>query len=52
LVLTHVKFITGSVSWPISAPKLCRVIIATTAEKIMQIFVTEEIETPYKRVIG
>lgn len=32
LSLIDVKFITTSVSWPISAPKLCCMIIATTAQ--------------------
>ena len=37
LGLTHAKFITSSVSWPISAPELCCMIIATTAEETTQV---------------
>ena len=37
LVLTHVKFLTSSVSRPVSAPKLCCMIIATTAQDIMKV---------------
>lgn len=32
LVLTHTKFITYSISWPVSTPKLCGIVIATTAK--------------------
>lgn len=41
MVLTHVKFITSSVPWPIPTPKLCGVIIATTAKKTVS--VTKEV---------
>ena len=37
LGLNHAKFITCSVSWPISAPELCCMIIATTAQETTQI---------------
>jgi hypothetical protein len=37
LGLTHAKFITSSVPRPISAPELCCVIIATTAEETTQV---------------
>lgn len=37
LVLTHIKFVTSCISWPISTPKLCRVVVAPTTKEANQV---------------